>query len=413
MDANSWIQTPHWIASGGACLLLIQGMFFRSRILSYVLFSLIALSFCSFNAPWILLGAAAFFVASFACFSEEPKGAQNFNDLLALMLASICALGLLLSAPNLFYFYLALEGYSLLTAGVLGFSFQNKKAGESALMYMMISLTASALLLWSLSMLWAQSGSLDWAALAGLKPIWGFCLLAGVLMKWGLVPFHFWAPDIWNHSPAPISAWLINVSKVALFAGTLKVVEFLGFAGSSHGVLSVFAISTLIVGSFAALGAKEPKKIFVYGSLASSGFLSLLLLVPQAEAKVAGFAYLGATIPANILTFWLLKSAPKNAQNTAILGLSLFSLVGIPPLAGFAAKLGIFMLLMQKGFLIELAVAFLASLLAVAYSIKLLRIWNGGTTHKPRISFYFFLLLSAPIIILGVYWETLLEILKR
>lgn len=269
----------------------------------------------------------------------------------------------------------------------------NKQANEATLKYFIYAATALAVMAYGLTFLYGLTGNLDLraigAALVGADRIWVAVALGLVLIGYAfeitLVPLHFWAPDVYQGSTAPIAGFLSVVPKIAGFAGLLRLllVAFPGGLVNWPGAIAALAALTMTVGNLVALRQNHLKRLLAYSSIAQAGYILIAVAVAdRVESALAACGYYLATYLFMNLTAFLvvaqveqatgndsfksLRGLSQSAPGPAVvLTLSLLSLAGIPPLAGFAGKVFLFQATLEGGF------AWLAVIAAVNMAIAL------------------------------------------
>jgi NADH-quinone oxidoreductase subunit N len=289
----------------------------------------------------------------------------------AILVLSVALGGMLFaSASHLMSLYLGLEFLSLSSYGLAGFRARDARASEAGLKYVLYGGVASAVALYGISHLWGMAGTFDLREIGivlslhadktALIPL--FLLGAAFAYKLGLVPFHFWSPDVYQGCPTVSAGFLSTIPKVAAFTALLKVLMALlpwwGMAASPHAVsvfLSLFATVSIVVGAVTAGVQKDAKRLLAFSSTANAGILLLAFAswITRDAVAALGF-YLLAYVSANLGAFLALDILERSAGSTDLkalagswkrhpvavvaLAVCLFSLAGIPPLAGFAGK---------------------------------------------------------------------------
>jgi NADH-quinone oxidoreductase subunit N len=313
----------------------------------------------------ILIDLAAVFTVLLSYSQHERKG-----EYYALIATATLGAHLLVMSSHLVMVFLALELISLPSYALAAFSFQ-KKSMEAALKYFLFGSVASAIMLYGMSILYGQTLTLNFTSIEFAQAILGgqnyflvmsVCfVLVGFLFKMSSAPVHPWAPDVYEASPTPIVAFFSVVPKLAGLGVLIHFVQALNLNGGSairwYIIISLVAILTLIVGNFAALLQKNPKRMMAYSSIAQSGFLLIGAITLTDQGIVVMLYYATAFLLANYLVFWYIayfeqQSVLEIADYAGIgkaypfasimLFIGLISLTGLPPTAGFMGKLFIF-----------------------------------------------------------------------
>lgn len=292
------------------------------------------------------------------------------TEYICLLLAIVLGAHLLVMTTNLVVVFLSLEVISISSYVLTGFAFR-KEGAEGSLKYFMFGATASAVMLYGFSLLYGITGTLDFSSLvfAGhvserstyLFFLAGLFSLAGFFFKIAAVPMHPWAPDVYEAAPMPVVAFfsvapkLAGLGILARFVLAVGKTELNGFNWQTG--LAIVAILTITVGNFSALRQRSPKRMMAYSSIAQSGFLliGIITFLPQGITFMIFYAFV--YLISNFIVFISLQYFEK-AGLTAVndfagtgkqfltiqifLLIGFISLTGLPPAAGFTAKLFIF-----------------------------------------------------------------------
>jgi len=344
--------------------------------------------------------------------SKAIDGREEQGETALLILSVALGAILLASARHLLAFYLGLEFLSLSSYGLAGFRARDAGASEAGLKYVLYGGVASAVALFGISHLWGITGSFDvgeigMALYAQPRLVLVPLLLVSVAFafKAGLAPFHFWSPDVYQGCPTVSAGFLSTVPKAAAFAAFLRTMPYLlppqamGIAPAAVGGFLVLAgILSIAMGSMTALVQKDAKRILAFSSTANAGILLLALSTWLTREGVAALAYyLVAYLVSNLGAFLALDQLERTSGSTslaalagswkrhptAVVGLSIcvFSLAGIPPLAGFAGKWAVLMEVVRAGVengdgalpLVGVGVALVGSVILVAAYLRILR----------------------------------------
>lgn len=304
-------------------------------------------------------------VLSYAYMERQPGNREEFYLLLTLATFG-CAV---LAASNHFAsFFLGLEILSVSLYGLVAYLRRNERGLEAGIKYLILAAASAAFLLFGMALVYADLGTLDFsfmtAAIAGKASGPGFLLLGGFAMivigvgfKLALVPFHMWAPDVYQGAPTPITAYLTTVSKGAMLALVLRYAQEGGlFAYESVvGAVSVIAVASMFVGNLLALLQDNLKRLFAYSSISHLGYLLVAVLASSEIGIEAVTYYLVAYFITSLGVFGIitvLSDERKDADDigdyrglfwrrplvSGVLTLMMFSLAGIPFTAGFIGK---------------------------------------------------------------------------
>jgi NADH-quinone oxidoreductase subunit N len=376
-----------------------------------------------------------------------------------LLLAATVGMFYMASAANLLMAYLALEFVSLTSYVLTGFLRQNRRSGEAALKYTIYGGVASGTMIYGMSWLYGIAGSLDYmrinAALVegGGDPLTIFIALVLILSGFGYkiasVPFHMWAPDVYHGAPIPVTAFLSVGSKAAGFAilmrlfypGLSEAVEGGGWrflAGVEWPQLMlVICMATMTLGNMAALSQTNLKRLLAYSSIAHAGYTLMGFVVLNDEGLRAMLFYLVTYYLMNIGAFLVVMVVANSTGREDIEGfrglawrggavpavamaIFLFSLAGLPPLAGFIGKFYLFAAVVKEQFYLLALVGLANSVVALYYYARVVRTMfldmpqgdEGVVTLDPHNAFLLYFLVL-PTIVLGVYWAPVIDLADR
>lgn len=337
------------------------------------------------------------------------KKESHHAELYGLMVLSATGMMILGSSTNLITFYLGLETMSISFYVLAGFLRSHQNSVEASLKYFLLGAFSSAFLLLGMAFLYGSAGSLDFRLIAvafgtgtynlgePLLLMGFFLFLVGLFFKLSLIPFHFWAPDVYQGSPTPVSALMAVGGKTAAAAGAIRI------------FISVFAVNpllskkwlllftgvgllTIFVGSMVALTQRHMKRLLAYSSIVHAGFIALgigALAVPAISKSVleAILFYLAAYLFMNVGAFAVaavVERKPNHDETlltfsglssgspylAALVSLFMFSLAGIPLTAGFLGKFYVFRALVDGGFYWYAALGLTGAVIATYYYLK-------------------------------------------
>jgi NADH-quinone oxidoreductase subunit N len=351
---------------------------------------------------------------------------ERWGEYHALLIWAAVGAIVLIAAEELVTLFLSLETMTMCLYLAAGFEKNRRRSPEAGLKYFVYGSVASALFLYGLSLLYGMTGTTRLAAIAqvlapaqaghlGLdREVAGsvvvLLLLAGLGFKIAAVPFHQWAPDVYEGAPAPVTAWIVSGSKVASFIALMKILNHALDAWSSSGdqllgpgwigLLALIAAVTMTYGNLAALAQRNYKRLLAYSSIAHAGYMLVgvvAISTRRAHSEAAGavlyylIVYGFTTVGAFAVAAWMARDtcqddidelngmgAESPALAIAIL-LLMLSLIGIPPLAGFNAKLYVFMEALNAGEQGKLsltwlvAIALINTVISAFYYVRILR----------------------------------------
>lgn len=331
--------------------------------------------------------------------SYMPKVNKQVGEYYTLLL--LCAVGMMVmgSATDLIVVFLALETFSLALYIMCSLNRSNPRSSEAGMKYLLLGAFASAFFVYGAALIYGATGSTQYSAIAAallgstgqlglLYP--GIALLVvGFGFKVSLVPFHMWTPDVYQGAPTPVTAFMSVGTKAAAFAAFSRVL--LSALPTEHAtwswMLAILAVVTMTLGNFAALRQASLKRMLAYSSIAHAGYVLVGLVGGTAGSANAAIFYLFTYAFMNIGAFAViivLERANENdaLQNRAagigkrwpmlalVMAIFMFSLSGVPPLAGFFGKLFVFKAAVDGGFAWLAAVAMLNSAVAAYYYLR-------------------------------------------
>jgi NADH-quinone oxidoreductase subunit N len=359
----------------------------------------IADGFARFMKVLTLIGAAAAIVLS-ADFLRRD-GAMRFEFPILVVLATI-GMMMMISASDLIGLYVGLELQSLALYVVAAFDRDNPRSTEAGLKYFVLGALSSGMLLYGSSMVYGFTGTVSYAGIAeavkgghpGIGLIIGLVFVAaGVAFKISAVPFHMWTPDVYEGAPTPVAAFFASAPKMAAMAMTVRI--FVGaFPGALHDwqqIIVFMAIASMALGAFAAIGQTNIKRLLAYSSIANMGY-ALVGLAAGTPAGVQGVMtymaiYLATTLAAFACVLMMSRNGKPVEEIGELAGLSrtngwmafamsmmMFSLAGIPPLAGFWAKWYVFLAAIEAKLYVLAVVGVITSVVGAYYYLRIVKV---------------------------------------
>jgi len=322
-----------------------------------------------------------------------------------LLLASLIGMNLMAASADLVMLYLAIETTSIPLYVLSGFMLADEKSTEAGFKYLLFGALTSTIMLYGFSLLFGFAGTTNLYELAemfgsgGLSPLVAFSVLAlivvGLGFKVSVVPFHFWAPDVYEGAPTPVAGFLSTASKAAGFAVLVRLffVIFpdpqLDLARGWAMTLAVIAAITMTVGNLLALPQTNIKRLIAFSSVAHAGY-ALIGVVALSQLGAASVVfYLAAYIATNLLAFGIVMAfsrvtgledlkdysgMSRRSPWLALMMLSAFlSLAGMPPFAGFVAKIFVFAAGIQAGYVWLVIIGILNSIIGVYYYLNAMK----------------------------------------
>jgi NADH-quinone oxidoreductase subunit N len=355
-------------------------------------------SFARFMKIAALIGSAVAIVIAqrFA----RAEGFERFEYPILIVLATLGML-IMISANDLISLYLGLELQSLAAYVVAAFHRDNVRSTEAGLKYFVLGALSSGMLLYGASLVYGFTGQTGFEPIAAVLEggrstglVTGLVfVLAGLAFKISAVPFHMWTPDVYEGAPTPVTAFFASAPKLAAIALLVRVVidAFAPIAADWQQVVAFIAIASMLLGSFAAIGQTNIKRLMAYSSIGHMGF-ALVGLAAGTEAGVQGVIlylviYMTMTLGAFACIMAMrrdgvaveeidsLAGLARTQPGTAFLfGVILFSLAGIPPLAGFFAKYYVFLAAMQAGLYMLAVIGMIATVVGAYYYLRIVKL---------------------------------------
>lgn len=353
-----------------------------------------------FSLLFVLICCVAGLVTVVASLQYLDREALQHPEYYILLLFAAFGMMMMGAAMDLIVVFIALEIMSLAVYVLVGFRRSDRRSNEAAMKYFVLGSAASAVFLYGAALLYGATGSLNISTALSASPsgipallaIGGGLLVFGFLFKVAAVPFHMWMPDVYEGAPTPITGFMTTGIKAASFAAFVRILVHLGFSQDAlHDLIWWVAALTMLVGNAIALTQVNLKRMLAYSSIAHTGYLLVGLLAGPGTSAGYGpvFMYLLAYTITNLGAFALLGAVGRKADLGTNLhdlaGLSrkhpwlalamsvfLFSMAGIPPTAGFAAKYLMLSSAVQAGEISITVIAVLCSAISVYYYLRVL-----------------------------------------
>ena len=338
-------------------------------------------------------------------------------DFIVLALLALLGQFILISGANLLTLYLGLELMALPTYALVAMRHNNEKSVEAAIKYFILGALASGFLLYGMSMLYGVTGSLDLIEIFKVVAdprvnhlVMAFGLVfivAGMAFKLGVVPFHMWVPDVYQGAPTAVTLLIAAAPKLAAFALLFRLLvnTLLPLLGDWQPMLVILAVLSLVLGNVTAIAQTNLKRMLAYSAIAQMGFVLLgMLSVFDDHAFSASMFYVITYVLTTLGTFGLLMILSRKGHDCetlddlkglnqkhpwfAFIGLvMMFSLAGIPPTVGFAAKLGVLEALVDGEHTFLAIVAVMASLIGAFYYLRVVKVmYFDQPVHETTIS---------------------------
>lgn len=423
--ANYLPALPEIVLALGAMALLMFGAFRGNRaslstnwlaILLLILAGILvlflpAIEKPAFNGAFVVDGFGRFMkiltligsaVAIFMSidFMREAK-LLKFEFPILIVLATV-GMMMMISAHDLMALYLGLEVQSLALYVIAAFRRDSVRSSEAGLKYFVLGALSSGMLLYGISLIYGFTGTTSFSGIAttassgtpNLGLIFGLVFfLAGMAFKVSAVPFHMWTPDVYEGAPTPVTAFFAAAPKIAAMAMFLRVVieAFPEITQQWQQIIVFISVASMILGAFAAIGQTNIKRLMAYSSIGHMGYALVGLAAGTVAGTQAVIIYLTIYMVMNFGTFAFILSmrrsdgmveeidelsglSKNNPMMAFLLAMLLFSLAGIPPLAGFFGKFYVFLAAINAKFYALAVIGVLSSVVGSYYYLRIIKI---------------------------------------
>jgi NADH-quinone oxidoreductase subunit N len=392
----------------------------------------------AFSALFIVL--TIFLVALAHNFYEDHQ--TKISDFIAIKIFMLAGAVAMVSFGNIAMFFLGIEVLSISLYILAASNRLNVKSNEAGMKYFLMGSFASGIILFGICLIYGAMGTFDvaeitdWSRSAEL-PIWfpiGIALVTiGMLFKIAAVPFHFWAPDVYEGSPALVTATMSTLVKVVAVATLYKLLTAMNadISDAFINIIIVISIASMTVGNSMALKQTNVKRMLAFSGISHAGFMLMALLSINNSAGNLLY-YATAYSLAGIAAFTVILYVCKNRDNedianfnglgknnplmAAVLTAALLSMAGIPIFAGFFAKLVLFTETIKAGYLVVVIAAVINSIISVGYYFKLILAMynkepNEETAKTPFVLYAVGIIAILLNIVLGLFPSAVLDLL--
>ena len=361
----------------------------------------------------------------------------EFYSLLLMALLGMCILA---SATDFLTLFMGLELMTISFYILTGARINNQDSSEAAVKYLIVGSVSTAVMLYGISLVYGATGSIQFLDICQDAHIFfplgiaGITLvLVGFFFKLSVIPFHMWAPDVYQGAPAPITAMLAMGSKAAGIAVFMRTL-FVAFPAMGLYWLPLLAglcVLCMVFGNILAMKQKDVKRMLAYSSIAQAGYMMVGIIAASGSGMKAVMFYATLYVFANVGAFAVLSVVETQKGSTshramsglsqsapvlaAVMTISLLSMAGIPPTAGFAGKLYLFTAVVDQGYLWLAFIGFVMSMISVYYYLLVAKAmylgkWDGsklcisGTTRAAAV------LSVLGTLIIGIWPEKLAQL---
>ncbi|KAB2857762.1 MAG: NADH-quinone oxidoreductase subunit NuoN, partial [Bauldia sp.] len=344
-----------------------------------------------------LIGSAATIVLSLDYLVAEKQ--QRFEFPIPILLSTAGML-MMISAADLIALYLGLELMSLALYVVAASHRDNVRSTEAGLKYFVLGALSSGMLLYGASLIYGFAGTVSFAGIAqaagqgGLGLTFGLVFLfAGFCFKVSAVPFHMWTPDVYEGAPTPVTSFFASAPKIAAIAMFVRatIVSFPAIAPQWQQIVVFVAIASMVLGAFAAIGQRNIKRLMAYSSIGHMGFALVGLAAGTPEGVQGVVVYMAIYLAMTLGTFACILAmrrkggmveeiadlaglASRSPGMAFLFAMLLFSLAGVPPLAGFFAKFYVFLAAIKAGLYTLAVIGVLASVIGAYYYLVIVKV---------------------------------------
>ena len=369
----------------------------------------VADAFSSFVKILVLAGAALSLILSL---DYNRKNHIARFEYPVLMMLSVVGMMVMASAANLMTLYLGLELHSLALYVLAAVARDDVRSSEAGLKYFVLGALASGLLLYGISLVYGFSGTMDFASLAKslMRPdaaspgliVGVVFVLVGLAFKIAAVPFHMWTPDVYEGSPTPVTVFFATAPKVAAFALLLRTMAtpFGHLLIEWQQLIVLVSIASMVLGTFAAIGQTNIKRLMAYSSIGHMGYALIGLAVGTPDGVRGVLVYLIVYVFMSAGAFACIICMQRRGRSleriTDLNGLArtdpglalgmavfMFSMAGVPPLSGFFGKLYVFLAAVQGGMWTLAIIGVLTSVVGSYYYLRVVKVMYFDAPEAP------------------------------
>ena len=423
LDADAMVVLPELVLAVGGMALLMLGVFGGDRVerpLSYLAIVLLAASgaavayqplgqafsgafaadaFSKAVKALVLIGAALVLLMGQGYLLREKIARFEFP---VLVVFSVLGMMIMASAADFLTLYLGLELQSLALYVLAAFDRDNLRSTEAGLKYFVLGALSSGMMLYGISLIYGFAGVTGFAKIAmivqssgvNIGLVFGLVfLIAGLAFKVSAVPFHMWTPDVYEGAPTPITAFFAASPKIAAMALFVRAMAeaFPSALEQWRQIIIFISILSMALGAVAAIGQNNIKRLMAYSSIANMGYILVGLAAGTPEGVQGVLIYLAIYLITNVGVFACIlgmRRGPHLVENISdlaglaqarpgyafVFAMLMFSLAGIPPLAGFFAKFYVFLAAVKAGLYPLAVIGVIASVVGAYYYVRIVKI---------------------------------------
>lgn len=389
-------QRLHFMWGGGLPVFAFNSMFVDDSFARFVKLILLVASSMSIMLSWSFM-------------KQEKLERPEYP---VLILFATLGMMLMVSASNMLALYMGLELQSLTLYVLAAFQRDHTKSSEAGLKYFVLGALSSGLILYGISLVYGYAGTIDFVSLAfalrdGASSSIGLTfgmvfVCAALAFKVSAVPFHMWTPDVYEGAPTPVTAFFAAAPKVAALALLARLLRepFAGLVPQWDQIILFCAVASMLVGSFAGLAQSNIKRLMAYSSIANVGYALVGLAVVSRDSVMAMLIYLAIYFVNTLGIFGVILClrrdgkmveqisdlsglAKTNPLLAFVMSLFMFSIAGVPPLAGFFGKYFLFLAAVKGGMLYLAVVGVLTSVVALLYYLRIVKVMYVDEPMQP------------------------------
>ncbi|NVN86327.1 MAG: NADH-quinone oxidoreductase subunit NuoN [Rhodopseudomonas sp.] len=400
LGAYRGVQTTRLVTTLAICLLVVVGglelMLPAGKLVTFG-GSFIVDDFARYLKILALIGSTVTLILSAEILADPSRRMFEYS---ILVLLSSTGMMLLISAGDLIMLYLGLELMSLALYVVAASNREDPKSNEAGLKYFVLGALSSGMLLYGASLIYGFTGTVSFAGIAAVAKdgnvglVFGLVFLfAGLCFKISAVPFHMWTPDVYEGAPTPVTAFFASAPKVAGLAIFTRVAltAFPGIVPQWQQIVVFVAIASMALGSFAAIGQTNIKRLMAYSAIGHIGFALVGLAAGTVEGAQGVLVYISIYVAMTLGTFAVILAMKRNGLHVETIGdfaglsrtnpplafffaMLLFSLAGVPPLAGFFAKFYVFVAAIKAGLFALAVIGVVTSVVGAYYYLTIVKV---------------------------------------
>lgn len=352
------------------------------------------------------IGVLIVFIQSFTWLGKEENRIK-VSEYFLLILSTLIGMNFMISSGDFLMFYLGLELATIPVASLAAYERLKAKSAEAGIKLILSSALSSGILLYGISMIYGTTGSIYFSEVAGamsannLQTLGLIFFFAGMAFKISIVPFHLWTADVYEGAPINVTSYLSVISKgaaVFIFIIMLFTV-FRSVTAIWQDVLYITAVLTMTVGNLFAIRQKNLKRFLAFSSIAQAGFIFLGIIGGNELGMTSVVYFVLIYIFSNLGAFGVVSAIANktgkenmddydglyltNPKLSLIMTLALFSLAGIPPVAGFFGKFFLFTAAAEKGFYILVLIAVLNTIISLYYYLLIVKAMFINKSETP------------------------------